>query len=99
MPLLRKAGDVPKKSLWQRIKDIALTDVGVVLKGGVDAGSLEQLEEVLLQSDFGVPMTLRLVDQIGGYAQAARAQAVPRSRKRATGWPRSAWAPPRCSVA
>jgi fused signal recognition particle receptor len=67
--LFRKEGDAPKKSLWQRIKDVANADVGVVLRGGVKDGSLEQLEEVLLQSDFGVATTLRLVDQIGGYAQ------------------------------
>src|SRR5690348_15049375 len=67
--LFRKEGDAPRKSLWQRIKDVANTDIAVVLRGGVKEGSLEQLEEVLLQSDFGVPMTLRLVDQIGGYAQ------------------------------
>jgi fused signal recognition particle receptor len=67
--LFRKEGDAPKKSLWQRIKDVANADVGVVLRGGVKEGSLEQLEEVLLQSDFGVATTLRLVDQIGGYAQ------------------------------
>jgi fused signal recognition particle receptor len=67
--LFRKEGDAPKKSLWQRIMDVANTDVGVVLRGGVKDGSLEQLEEVLLQSDFGVATTLRLVDQIGGYAQ------------------------------
>ena len=29
MRILRKAGDVPKRSLWQRIKDVALTDVAV----------------------------------------------------------------------
>jgi len=67
--LFRKEGDAPRKSLWQRIKDVANTDVGVILRGGVKDGSLEQLEEVLLQSDFGVATTLRLVDQIGGYAQ------------------------------
>ena len=67
--LFRKEGDAPKKSLWQRIKDVANTDVGVILKGGVKDGSLEELEEVLLQADFGVATTLRLVDQIGGYAQ------------------------------
>ena len=67
--LFRKEGDAPRKSLWQRIKDVANADVGVILRGGVKDGSLEQLEEVLLQSDFGVATTLRLVDQIGGYAQ------------------------------
>jgi fused signal recognition particle receptor len=68
--LSRKAGDVPKRSLWQRIKDVALTDVTVIARGGVSKGSLEQVEEILLQSDFGVPVTLRLVDEIS--RQAAR---------------------------
>jgi len=67
--LSRKEGDVPKRSLWQRIKDIALTDVAVIARGGVNAGSLEQMEEVLLQADFGVPVTLRLVDGLSRQAQ------------------------------
>ncbi|MDF1505347.1 signal recognition particle-docking protein FtsY [Roseisolibacter sp. H3M3-2] len=67
--LFRKEGDAPRKSLWQRIKDVATTDVGVILRGGVKDGSLEELEEILLAADFGVPTTLQLVDQIGGYAQ------------------------------
>jgi fused signal recognition particle receptor len=67
--LFRREGDAPKKSLWQRLKDVANTDVGVILRGGVKEGNLEELEEVLLAADFGVPTTLRLVDQIGGYAQ------------------------------
>jgi len=67
--LSRKEGDVPRRSLWQRIKDVALTDVAVIARGGVDKGSLEQVEEVLLQSDFGVPVTLRLVDEISRQAQ------------------------------
>ena len=67
--LFRRDGDVPKRSLWQRIKDIALTDVSVLAKGGVNAGSLEQLEEILLQADFGVPVTLRLVDAVSHQAQ------------------------------
>lgn len=64
MPLLRKTGDVPKRSLWQRIKDVALADVTVLARGGVKAGSVEQLEEILLEADFGVPVTLRLVDEV-----------------------------------
>lgn len=62
--LFRKKDDAPRKSLWQRIKDIALTDVAVIARGGVDQGSLEQLEQMLLESDFGVPVTLRLVDAV-----------------------------------
>jgi fused signal recognition particle receptor len=69
MRLLRKSGDVPKRSLWERIKDVALTDVGVLVRGGVSAGSLEKLEEMLLEADFGVPTTLRLVADVEREAQ------------------------------
>ena len=70
MRLLRKTGDVPKRSLWQKIKDVALMDVAVLARGGVSAGSLEKLEEMLLEADFGVPTTLRLMD--GVERQASR---------------------------
>ena len=62
--ILRRAGDLPRRSLWQRVKDVALMDVAVIAKGGVREGSLEQLEEILLEADFGVPVTLRLVDEV-----------------------------------
>lgn len=61
---------MPRRSLWARIKDVALTDVAVLARGGVNAGSLEQLEQLLLESDFGVPVTVRLVDEVK--RQAAR---------------------------
>jgi fused signal recognition particle receptor len=63
--IVRRAGDLPKRSLWDRIKDVALLDVAVIAKGGVRAGSLEPLEELLLEADFGVPVTLRLVEEVG----------------------------------
>ena len=59
-----------KKSLWQRLKELALTDVGVLARGGVDADALDRLEQMLLEADFGVPVTMRLVEAIR--AQAAR---------------------------
>jgi fused signal recognition particle receptor len=64
MRLLRKTGDTPKRTLWQKIKDFAMADVGVLLRGGPDAGSLEKLEQLLLEADFGVPVTLRLVEDV-----------------------------------
>jgi fused signal recognition particle receptor len=67
--LVRRAGDLPKRGLWDRIKDVALMDVGVLARGGVREGSLERLEELLLEADFGVPVTLRLVDEVGRRAQ------------------------------
>ena len=54
----------PKRSLWARVKDVALLDVGVLVRGGVSEGSLEQLEQLLIESDFGVPVTMRLVDEV-----------------------------------
>ncbi|HET8770018.1 MAG TPA: signal recognition particle-docking protein FtsY [Gemmatimonadaceae bacterium] len=62
--LFKRKDDTPQRSLWQRIKDVALTDVAVIARGGVDAGSLEALEQLLLESDFGVPVTVRLVDEV-----------------------------------
>jgi len=64
MRILRKTGDVPKRSLWQKIKDVALTDVAVLARGGVAPGSLEQLEEILLEADIGVPTTLQLTAEV-----------------------------------
>jgi fused signal recognition particle receptor len=70
--LLRKTGDVPTRSLWQRIKDIALADVAVVARGGVKEGSVERLEELLLEADFGVPTTMRLVAEVERLALQGR---------------------------
>jgi fused signal recognition particle receptor len=52
-----------KKSLWDRIVDVALTDVSVLV-GGMDDGSLERLADTLIAADFGVPATLRLVQVV-----------------------------------
>jgi fused signal recognition particle receptor len=67
--ILKRAGDVPTRSLWTRIKDVALTDVTAIARTGAIQGSLERLEEVLLEADFGVPTTLRLVSEIEGQAR------------------------------
>ena len=72
MRIFRKATDLPKRTLWQKIKDVALMDVAVIAKGGVSAGSLENLEELLLQSDFGVPTTLRLVAEVERLAKLGK---------------------------
>lgn len=69
MRILRKSTDLPVRSLWQKIKDVALIDVAVLARGGVSAGSLEQLEQLLLEADFGVPTTLKLVSEVERRAQ------------------------------
>ena len=65
--LFRRTGDVPKRSLWQRIKDAAMADVAVMTRPGAVRGvegSLERLEEILLDADFGVSTTLRMVAEV-----------------------------------
>jgi fused signal recognition particle receptor len=49
---------------WNKLKRLALTDVRVAIKGGVDKDALARLEELLLTSDFGTSVTDRLVDDI-----------------------------------
>jgi fused signal recognition particle receptor len=53
--------DTPRRSLWQRLKDVALLDVGVLAHGGPDRNALERLEQTLLEADLGVAVTSRLV--------------------------------------
>ena len=67
--ILRRPGDVPIRSLWTKIKDVALTDVTAIARGGTIQGSLENLEQILLEADFGVPATMRLVAEIEGQAR------------------------------
>jgi fused signal recognition particle receptor len=75
--IVRRAGDLPKRSLWERIKDVALMDVAVLARGGVREGSLERLEELLLEADFGVPVTMRLVEEVGRKAQRGEVKSDP----------------------
>lgn len=78
--IIRRAGDAPARTLWQRIRDVALMDVAVVARGGVREGSLEQLEQLLLEADFGVPVTVRLVDEVGRRAQRGEVRSEPEFR-------------------
>jgi len=41
-----------KRGLWNRIKEVALTDVGVLVRG-LDHDTLEAMERVLVEADFG----------------------------------------------
>jgi fused signal recognition particle receptor len=50
-----------KLGIWRRIKRLALTDVGALVRG-LKADDLEQLEQLLIEADFGVPATLDLVE-------------------------------------
>ena len=47
-------------SVWQRLKRLAMTDVGALVRG-LKADDLEQMERILLEADFGVPATVDLI--------------------------------------
>lgn len=74
MARLFKRREENQKSLWEKIRDVALTDVTVLARGGVDEGSLERLEEVLIAADFGVASTLRLVGAVETLAARGEAR-------------------------
>jgi len=59
-------------NFWQRLKHVALTDVGVLARGGVDKGSLERLETLLIEADFGPAASQRLVGDVA--RRAARGE-------------------------
>jgi fused signal recognition particle receptor len=54
-----------KLSLWSRIKRLALTDVRALARG-LNANDLEQIEQVLIEADFGVPATVDLMEFLEG---------------------------------
>lgn len=59
---MRLGGNKPS-GLWARIKRLALTDVGALVRG-MNAADLEEMERVLIEADFGVPATLELVETL-----------------------------------
>jgi signal recognition particle GTPase len=59
------------KSLWQKIIDVSLTDVSVLVKG-IDEDSIEELERILLEADFGVDAAMDLVDELETAARRGR---------------------------
>jgi len=67
--ILKRASDVESRSLWQRVKDIAMLDITILARGGTIQGSLEKLEEVLIEADFGVATSMRLVEDVERHAR------------------------------
>jgi fused signal recognition particle receptor len=52
-----------KEGLWARIKRVALTDVGALMRG-LNAEDLEKMERVLIEADFGVAATVELTQAL-----------------------------------
>jgi fused signal recognition particle receptor len=59
------------RSLWQKIVDVSLTDVSTLVKG-FDEDAIEELEQVLLEADFGVDVTMELVEDLSRAAQRGK---------------------------
>ncbi|MGH7457876.1 MAG: signal recognition particle-docking protein FtsY [Longimicrobiaceae bacterium] len=74
MPRLFKRKEEFTKSLWDRMVDVALSDVAVLARGGVDQHALEELEELLIGADFGVPATVKLVDRVERLAREGKSR-------------------------
>lgn len=55
-----RVGDPATLSLWQRLKRVALTDVGALMRG-MNAADLDALERTLIEADFGVQAAVDLV--------------------------------------
>ena len=55
-----RVSEAPKLGLWGRLKRLALTDVGAMVRG-FNAADLEAMERLLLEADFGVPATMDLM--------------------------------------
>jgi len=55
-----RISEAPRLGLWGRLKRLAMTDVGAMVRG-FNAADLEAMERLLLEADFGVPATMDLM--------------------------------------
>lgn len=60
-----------KLGFWGRLKRLALTDVGALVRG-LNAADLEEMERVLLEADFGVQATFELTGFLEGEIRRGR---------------------------
>ena len=60
-----------KPGLWSRLKRLATTDVGALLRK-LNAEDLERIEQLLLEADFGVPATMELVGVLEAGVRAGK---------------------------
>ena len=54
----------PKRSLWEKLRNVALMDVNTIVRGGIDEAAIERIEQVLLEADFGVDASMELVEEL-----------------------------------
>lgn len=71
----------PKRSFWRKIVDVALMDVNTLVRGGIDPDAVQRLERVLLEADFGVEVTMDLVDELERAAERGKIRSAGQLRK------------------
>jgi fused signal recognition particle receptor len=69
--MANRVGEQPKQGIWSRIKRLAMTDVGALMRG-LNASDLEALEQLLIESDFGVATSVELTQALEGEVRAGR---------------------------
>lgn len=52
-----------QEGLWTRIKKLAMTDVGALIRG-LNAEDVEKIERILIEADFGVAATVELTQML-----------------------------------
>lgn len=52
-----------KEGVWTRIKKLAMTDVGALMRG-LNAEDVEKIERILIEADFGVAATVELTQAL-----------------------------------
>ena len=62
----------PKRSLWQHIADLALTDGNTITQRGLGGESIERLEQLLLEADFSVDVAMELVVDLERQAECGK---------------------------
>jgi len=78
--MANRVGDRPKQGIWSRIKRLAMTDVGALMRG-LNASDLEALERLLIESDFGVSTAVELTEALEGEVRAGRLKTEPDLRR------------------
>ncbi len=63
-----------KGGLWKRIRQVALSDVGVLVRG-LDTDTLEDVERTLLEADFG-PASFEIAEQFGDLLRRGKLQST-----------------------
>jgi len=69
----KRLGASQKRGVWQRIKRLALTDVGALVRR-LNADDLEAIERILIEADFGVQATVELTEALEDEVRRGKAK-------------------------